>query len=67
MKMPVADDIPDEIDALKAALAVAWAKAADDQALIAHQKLQIETYHVFPSWAALMRTIISGVPPPQTA
>ncbi|CAA7622292.1 hypothetical protein MTBSS4_340005 [Magnetospirillum sp. SS-4] len=42
MEMPVADDIPDEIDALKAALAVARAKAADDQALIAHQKLQIE-------------------------
>lgn len=42
MEMPVADDIPDDIDALKAALAVARAKAADDQAMIAHQKLQIE-------------------------
>lgn len=27
----------------------------------------ISAYHVFPSWSALMRTIISGVPPPQTA
>jgi len=50
-----ADDLPDDIDALKAALlaerdraarvaaelAVAQAKASDDQALIAHQQLQI--------------------------
>jgi transposase len=50
-----ADDLPDNIDALKAALlaerdraarvavelAVAQAKASDDQALIAHQRLQI--------------------------
>src|SRR5438045_8213692 len=50
-----ADDLPDDIDALKAALlaerdraarvaaelAVAQAKASDDQALIAHQELQI--------------------------
>ncbi|MEA2962341.1 MAG: hypothetical protein QOI46_2439 [Alphaproteobacteria bacterium] len=50
-----ADDLPDDIDALKAALlaerdraarvavelAVAQAKASDDQALIAHQRLQI--------------------------
>src|SRR5437588_10541956 len=49
------DDLPDDIDALKAALlaerdraarvaaelAVAQAKASDDQALIAHQQLQI--------------------------
>ena len=27
----------------------------------------ITAYHVFPSWASLMRTICSGVPPPQTA
>lgn len=27
----------------------------------------ITAYHVFPSWASLMRTIVSGVPPPQTA
>ena len=50
-----ADDLPEDIDALKAALlaerdraarvaaelAVAQAKASDDQALIAHQQLQI--------------------------
>src|SRR5215813_7255832 len=49
------DDLPDDIDALKAALlaandraeqvtaelAIAKAKASDDQALIAHQQLQI--------------------------
>jgi hypothetical protein len=27
----------------------------------------ITAYHIFPSWAALMRTIITGVPPPQRA
>ena len=27
----------------------------------------ITAYHVFPSWASLMRTITSGVPPPQAA
>lgn len=32
----------DELDALRAELAVARARAAEDQALIAHQKLQIE-------------------------
>src|SRR4051795_4462902 len=50
------EDLPDEVDALRAALlaeraraarveaelAVARAKASDDQALIAHQRLQIE-------------------------
>jgi hypothetical protein len=49
------DDLPDDVDALETALlaerdgaarvgaelAVAWAKASDDQALIAHQQLQI--------------------------
>ena len=49
-------DLPEEIDALRAALlaertraarveaelAVAWAKASEDAALIAHQRLQIE-------------------------
>jgi len=35
-------DEPADIDALKAALATARAKASDDQALIAHLKLQIE-------------------------
>src|SRR5437660_12643683 len=53
--MVSAGDLPDDIDALKAALlaasdratqveaelAVAKAKASDDQALIAHQRLQI--------------------------
>ena len=53
--MASSDDLPDDIDALKtallaandrtaqveAALAVAKAKASDDQALIAHQQLQI--------------------------
>src|SRR4029077_4790830 len=53
--MASSDDLPDDIDALKAALlaandraarveaelAVAKAKASDDQALIAHQRLQI--------------------------
>jgi hypothetical protein len=53
--MASARDLPDDIDALKAALlaandrtaqveaelAVAKAKASDDQALIAHQQLQI--------------------------
>jgi transposase len=53
--MARAGDLPDDIDALKAALlattdraaqieaelAVAKAKASDDQALIAHQQLQI--------------------------
>ena len=34
--------LPDDVDALKAELAVARAKASDDQALIAHQQLQIE-------------------------
>jgi hypothetical protein len=27
----------------------------------------ISAYHVFPSWNALMRTIVTGVPPPKTA
>src|SRR5438093_9536697 len=36
------DELPADIDALKAALATARAKASDDQALIAHLKLQIE-------------------------
>lgn len=27
----------------------------------------ISAYHVFPSWNALMRTIVTGVPPPNTA
>ena len=36
------DELPADIDTLKAALATARAKASDDQALIAHQKLQIE-------------------------
>ena len=27
----------------------------------------IAAYHVFPAWASLMRTIITGVPPPQKA
>jgi transposase len=50
------EDLPEEIDALRVALlaeraraarveaelAVARAKASDDQALIAHQRLQIE-------------------------
>ena len=27
----------------------------------------ITVYHVFPSWRALMRTIITGVPPPKIA
>jgi transposase len=35
------DDVPDDLDALKAALAVAHAKNADDAALIAEQKLEI--------------------------
>src|SRR6201999_2220397 len=53
--MASAGDLPDDIDALKAALlvatnraeqvtaelAIAKAKASDDQALIAHQRLQI--------------------------
>jgi len=53
--MASAVDLPDDIDALKAALlvandraeqvtaelAVAKAKASDDQALIAHQRLQV--------------------------
>src|SRR4029077_18742097 len=53
--MASSDDLPDDIDALKAALlaandraaqveaelAVAKAKSSDDQALIAHQRLQI--------------------------
>ena len=34
--------LPDDIDVLKAELAQARAKASDDQALIAHQKLLIE-------------------------
>ena len=52
---PAFEDLPDDIDALKAALiaecdraagveaelAVAKAKASDDQAVIAHQQLQI--------------------------
>ena len=37
-----ADELPEDIDALKAALATARAKASDDQALIAHQKLLID-------------------------
>lgn len=36
------DELPADIDALKAALATARAKASDDQALIAHLKLQID-------------------------
>src|SRR6202521_348793 len=36
------DELPTDIDALKAALATARAKASDDQALIAHLKLQID-------------------------
>jgi transposase len=36
------DELPADIDALKAALATARAKASDDQALIAHQKLLID-------------------------
>jgi transposase len=47
--MPVLEPLPDDIDAMKAALMVARAAAAaaraqqsDDQALIAHLKLQIE-------------------------
>src|ERR1700674_2304920 len=36
------DELPTDIDALKAALATARAKASDDQALIAHQKLLID-------------------------
>jgi transposase len=36
------ETLPDDVDTLKAALAVARAKASDDEALIAHQQLQIE-------------------------
>ena len=46
--MEIAGDLPDDIDALKAALvatrielATARAQASDDQALIAHLKLMI--------------------------
>jgi hypothetical protein len=27
----------------------------------------ITAYHIFPSWGALMRTIMTGVPPPKAA
>jgi hypothetical protein len=47
-----------------------WQKAR--QKLGARNRLfthiwSITTYHVFLSWHALMRTIITGVPPPKTA
>ena len=38
---PRSEDMPDDIDALKAALAVARAQNADDKAMIAAQKLEI--------------------------
>jgi hypothetical protein len=46
-----------------------WQKARESvgarSRLFAHI-WSITAYHVFPSWASLMRTIVSGVPPPQT-
>ena len=38
---PHSEDMPDDLDALKAALAMARAQNADDKATIAHQKLEI--------------------------
>lgn len=51
-------------------LEVRWRKAREKLGartrLFAHI-WSITAYHIFPSWASLMRTIISRVPPPQTA
>jgi transposase len=38
---PHSEDMPDDVDALKAALALARAQNADDKAMIAAQKLEI--------------------------